>query len=56
VLGSYETEVQEMLRWQRARYDWMDGVITGRLGQSFTPMNKRCQITGPADWTVPFSN
>ncbi len=24
ILGSYDLEVEEMIRWQRARYDWMD--------------------------------
>lgn len=25
--GSYEAEVKELIRWQRARYEWMDGQL-----------------------------
>jgi hypothetical protein len=28
ILGSYELEVEEMIRWQRERYEWMDGRLS----------------------------
>jgi len=54
VLGSYEAEVQEMIRWQRARYEWIDGVISGELDPDFTPIQERCTQRVP-DWELPFS-
>ncbi len=28
IMGSYDAEVNEMLRWQRVRYNWMDGQLS----------------------------
>src|SRR5690606_25724136 len=27
ILGSYDLEVEEMIRWQRERYEWMDAQL-----------------------------